>query len=80
MSQVALDRPAGRYLSGGSALELRAGRGYLYAVENALEVPTNVMFFPQGGGRFTAFDPSSGALTHLRLGPARSLVIETAAR
>ena len=62
-----LARLEARYVAGLGVLELRAGSGYLYAVENALEIPTNVMFFPQDASRYTAFDPATGALTRLQL-------------
>jgi CubicO group peptidase (beta-lactamase class C family) len=71
-----LERHAGRYVSDGRTLELRAGLGYLYAGENTLQVPTNVMFFPQDDRRFTAFDPSSAAVTRLRVTSPESIVFE----
>jgi hypothetical protein len=37
----------------------------LYVIVNPLDLPTNVMFFPQDANHFTAFDPASRALTHL---------------
>jgi hypothetical protein len=58
----------GRYLSGGDTLRLHAGPGYLYAEANRLEVPTNVMFFPQDQLHFTGFDPSSGHQTQMWFG------------
>ena len=61
---------AGRYVVGADTLELRAAPGYLYAADNHLGVPTDVMFFPNGGGKFTGFDPQRGTLTGLRIDAA----------
>jgi CubicO group peptidase (beta-lactamase class C family) len=61
---------AGRYVGGADTLELRAAPGYLYAPDNRLGVPVDVMFLPNGGGGFTGFDPQRGAMTHLRFGTA----------
>ena len=71
---------AGRYVSGGDTLELRAGPGYLYVVPNRLEVPTNLMFFPEDRFHFTAFDPPSGTQTRLWFGEGddRSVTVELA--
>lgn len=55
---------------------MHAGPAYLYALAIPLEVPTNVMFFPQEGGHFTAFDPASGAVTRLQVKREGSLVID----
>jgi hypothetical protein len=63
-----LQTRAGRYSSSGDTLQLLAGPGYLYAAANAVQVPTNVMFFPQDAFHFTAFDPSTGNRTHLSFG------------
>lgn len=77
ISRRALEQRSGRYVSGESVLELRAGPGYLYAVAGVLDVPANVMFFPQGSRRFTAFDPARNEMTRLEFSGAgaRSLVI-----
>jgi CubicO group peptidase (beta-lactamase class C family) len=72
----ALRRREGRYVSGSAPLELRAGRGYLYAVDNPLQVPTQVLFFPQDERRFTGFDPATGAITRLSFGRHGSLTVE----
>ena len=62
-------------------LDLRAASGYLYTVENALEIPTNVMFFPQDASRYTAFDPATGALTRLQLrGPTLTVTLPSGRR
>jgi CubicO group peptidase (beta-lactamase class C family) len=58
----------GRYLSGDDTLRLHAGPGYLYAEANRLEIPANVMFFPQDRSHFTAFDPPSGHQTRMWFG------------
>ena len=72
VARTTLAARAGRFVAGSDTLELRAGAGWLYAAENRLGVPTNVMFFPQDGARFTAFDPALRAVTRLELaaGPA----------
>jgi CubicO group peptidase (beta-lactamase class C family) len=76
VAPAALQRLARRYVSEGrAALVLHAANGYLYAGENTLEVPTNVMFFAQDDRHFTAFDPSSGALTRLQVDREGSLSI-----
>jgi hypothetical protein len=67
MGRRALAARAGRFAAGRDTVELRAGDGYLYAAENRLGVPTDVMFFPQGGTRFTAFNPTTRAVTRLEL-------------
>lgn len=77
---AALEARSGRYFLAGDTLELLAGPGYLYAAANSLQVPTNVMFFPQDTLHFTAFDPSTGKSTRLSfgLGNVRSVTIELA--
>jgi CubicO group peptidase (beta-lactamase class C family) len=71
---------SGRYFSAGDTLRLLAGPGYLYASANSLQVPTNVMFFPQDTLNFTAFDPSTGNRTRLSFGLSkeRSVTIHLA--
>ena len=59
----------GKYRAGSDTLELRAGPGYLYAAPNKLNVPTDVIFLPQGQGRFAGFDPATGAVTRLDVRP-----------
>jgi len=55
----------GRYFSEGATLVLRAAKNYLYAEANALEVPTNLMFFPEDRGNFTGYDPATRKFTRL---------------
>jgi CubicO group peptidase (beta-lactamase class C family) len=61
----ALTDYAGRYFSGGATLVFRTGRNYLYAETNTLDVPTNVMFFPEDRDNFTGYDPSTRRFTRL---------------
>jgi len=68
---------AGHYVVGGDSLELRAALEYLYARDNRLGLPADVLFFPNGDGEFTGFDPQRGALTRLRFDTTR-LEIELA--
>ena len=70
IDREALEEHQGRYVSGQDSLEFHAGAGYLYVAGNRLDVPTNVMFFPQDGNRFTAFDPANMAVTRLEFGRA----------
>jgi len=56
---------AGRYAAGADTIELRAGDGWLYALENHAGISGTAMFFPQDGTHFTAFDPQSRTLTRL---------------
>jgi CubicO group peptidase (beta-lactamase class C family) len=76
VAPAALERLAGRYVSDGRPLQLHAAHGYLYAGQNTLQVPADVMFFAQDDRRFTAFDPSSGAVTRLQVDRGGSLSIE----
>jgi hypothetical protein len=62
---------SGRFVAGRDTLELRASAGHLYAMANRLAIPVNVMFFPQDGDHFTAFDPATGAVTRLEFSGAR---------
>ncbi len=80
LPQAVLSARAGRYMAGPDTLELHAGDGFLYGAANRLGLPTNVMFFPQGGGQFTAFDPATQTMTRLEFGPddGRSLVMHRA--
>ena len=77
-----LEARAGAYLAGLDTLQLRAGPGYLYAGANRLQVPSNVMFFPQDPLHFTGFDPSTGDQTRLGFRPQedRSVTVETRGR
>jgi CubicO group peptidase (beta-lactamase class C family) len=70
-----LQARSGRYSSAGDTLQLLAGPGYLYAAANALQVPTNVMFFPQDTLHFTAFDPSTGNRTQLSFGLSKERTV-----
>lgn len=63
----ALASYAGRYVVGADTLVLRAAPGYLYAAGNRVGVPADIMFFPNGGGKFTGFDPRHGTLIGLRI-------------
>jgi CubicO group peptidase (beta-lactamase class C family) len=65
----------GKYRAGNDTLELRAGPGYLYAVSNKLTVPTDVIFLPQGQGRFTGFDPATGTVTRLEVAAATVTIV-----
>jgi hypothetical protein len=56
---------SGRYASGRGTVEIRAGSGYLYATANDLNIPSDVMFFPQDSDHFTGFNPVTRAVTHL---------------
>jgi CubicO group peptidase (beta-lactamase class C family) len=76
IAREALEERQGRYALGQDALEFHAGPGYLYAAGNRLDVPTDVMFFPQDGRSFTAFDPASTAVTRLEFSRERSVAIE----
>jgi hypothetical protein len=78
--RAALDQRVGRYGMAHDTLEFRAGPGYLYAAQNRLAVPTNVMFFPQDDSTFTGFDPASGVVTRLEFTRAggRAVRIELA--
>ena len=78
LTQTELESRVGGYSSGRDTLELRTGTGYLYAAPNGLDVPTNVMFFPQDAGHFTAFDPANRTFTRLRFGASGdpSLAVE----
>jgi len=78
IARAALDERQGRYASAQDSLEVHAGPGYLYATANRLDVPTNVMFFPQDGSHFTAFDPANRAVTCLEFSRTggRSVAIE----
>jgi len=75
-----LEARTGQYVSAGDTLQLMAGPGYLYAAVNSLQVPIDVMFFPQDTLHFTAFDPSTGNRTRLSFsqGNTRSLSIDLA--
>jgi CubicO group peptidase (beta-lactamase class C family) len=74
-----LEPRAGRYVSERDTLELRAGPGYLYAEANRLEVPTDVIFFPQDASHFTGFDPPGGSQTRLWFDPVGdALTVELA--
>ena len=78
LSRAHLTSLAGRYRVVGDTLVLRVGSNYLYAVSNTLQVPTNVMFFPQDRSNFTAFDPVSRTITRLQFSRAgtQSLVVK----
>ncbi|MFL5384091.1 MAG: serine hydrolase domain-containing protein [Longimicrobiaceae bacterium] len=67
VARVTLAARGGRFAAGTDTVALRPGPGYLYALENRLGVPANVMFYPQDGARFTAFDPALRAVTRLEL-------------
>jgi hypothetical protein len=67
MAQSELEKLAGRYAAESGEVEIRAGSGYLFAAPNGLDISVDVMFFPQGGGRFTAFDPGTLAVTRLEV-------------
>jgi CubicO group peptidase (beta-lactamase class C family) len=67
---------AGRYVADSDTVEVRAGNGYLYVASNRLEVPTNIMFFPQRAEDYTGFDPATGKLTGLAFVAGKSLSIE----
>src|SRR6266498_1473433 len=56
---------SGHYASGRGTVEIRAGSVYLYATANGLDIPSDVMFFPQGADHFTGFNPVTRAVTHL---------------
>ncbi|MBC7788602.1 MAG: beta-lactamase family protein [Anaerolineae bacterium] len=73
-----LSRYAGRYFVGRDTLVLKGTGDYLYAAANALEIPVNVMFFPQDSADFTAFDPAMRKITRLHFGlnGKQSLVID----
>lgn len=69
---------AGGYFSGSDTLVFRVGSNYLYATANTLEVPANVMFFPQDRANFTGFDPAKKTVTHLHFSRdgTQSVVVE----
>lgn len=73
---TALAAHAGRYRAGTDFVDLRATGNHVYAVPNALGVPTNVMFFAQDRMTFTGFDPATGALTRLRFGGRGKAAVE----
>lgn len=80
LSRAQLTQLAGRYVVGNDTLDLQLGGNYLYAAANRLEVPTNVMFFPQSTTLFTGFDPVPRTVTrlHFRQGETPSLIVELA--
>jgi hypothetical protein len=65
----ALQARAGRYVAERDTLDLRAGSGYLYAGANRIEIPTDVIFYPQDPSHFTGFDPPGGSQTRLWFEP-----------
>jgi CubicO group peptidase (beta-lactamase class C family) len=74
MTWEMLGAGSGRFVAARDTVDLLSGPAYLYAGENRLGIPTNVMFFPQDGEHFTAFDPATRTVTRLELG-ADSLVV-----
>lgn len=67
MTWEMLGASSGRFVAGRDTVDLLSGSAYLYAGENRLGIPTNVMFFPQDETHFTAYDPVTRTLTRLEL-------------
>lgn len=65
LPQTALAACSGRFATDMGGLVLDYGDGFLFARENDVAVPTNLMFFPQGARHFTGFDPVAGVRTTL---------------
>ena len=80
LPQPVLRGCAGYYFSAADTLEIRAAQEHLYAARNQLGVPTEVMFFPQGDGVFTGFDPQGAKVTRLiiRGSGSQSITVELA--
>lgn len=68
LPDAALAACSGEFAADAGRLTLGRGNGFLFALGNALGVPTNVMFFPQSATNFTGFDPASGGRTTLAFG------------